>query len=176
VLHGVSMAARHLPQLRLWCCFGKAPLLAEVQARIEHDPWLRGRVHLLGHVPHVQVEQLMRAADLFTLGSHREGSGYALAEALACGLPPVVTDIPSFRAMTGRGAVGWLWPCGDARRLCDAILTAASRPRADVEAHVRQHHERELSFEAVGRKLNAAYSKMIARRVAPVATTDEDAA
>ena len=41
-----------------------------------------------------RVEELMRAADIFTLGSHREGSGYALTEALACGLPPVVTDIP----------------------------------------------------------------------------------
>jgi glycosyltransferase involved in cell wall biosynthesis len=176
VLEGVSRAARQLPELQLWCCFGKAPLLAEVQARIEQDPWLRGKVHLLGPVPHARVEHLMRAADLFTLGSHREGSGNALAEALACGLPPVMTDIPSFRAMTGRGAVGWLWPCGDARRLCDAILAAASCPRASLEADVRQHYERELSFEAVGRKLYAVYERMIARRTTPATSTDEHAA
>jgi glycosyltransferase involved in cell wall biosynthesis len=177
VLEAVSLAARSLPKLALWCCFGKAPLLAEVQARIKQDPWLQGRVHLLGHVPHAEVECVMRAADLFTLGSHREGSGYALAEALACGLLPVVTDIPSFRAMTGRGAVGRLWPCGDARRLCHAILGAASRPRSSFEAQVRQHYERELSFEAVGRKLNAAYARLIAWRGTPTATsTDEHAA
>ena len=52
----------------------------------------------------------MRAADLFVLGSHREGSGYSLIEALACGLPPIVTDIPSFRSLTGAGVVGALWP------------------------------------------------------------------
>jgi glycosyltransferase involved in cell wall biosynthesis len=176
VLEGVSRAARHLPELQLWCCFGTAPLLAEVQARIEQDPWLRGKVHLLGRVPHARIERLMHAADLFTLGSHREGSGNALAEALACGLPPVVTDIPSFRAMTGRGAVGWLWPCGDAPRLCDAILAAASRPRARLEADVRQHFERELSFEAVGRKLHAVYQRLIARRVTPATAADEHAA
>ena len=62
----------------------------------------------------------MRAADVFVLGSHREGSGYSLIEALACGLPPVVTDIPSFRSLTAAGAVGALWPCGDARALGDA--------------------------------------------------------
>src|SRR4030095_15835086 len=102
------------------------------------------------------------AADFFTLGSHREGSGYALTEALACGLPPVVTDIPSFRAMTGRGAVGWLWPSGNAHGLCDALLAAASQPRALLREQARQHFERELSFKAVGRKLNAAYAKLIA--------------
>jgi glycosyltransferase involved in cell wall biosynthesis len=176
VLSGISLAARRLPALRLWCCSGKAPLLAEVRARIEQDPWLRGKVHLRGHVPHAEIEQFMRAADLFTLGSHREGSGYALAEALACGLPPVVTDIPSFRAMTGRGAVGWLWPCGDAHRLCEALLAAESRPRDGDRAQVRRHFERELSFDAVGRKLNRAYSRLIARRAAPLTTSDEDAA
>ncbi|HET7204620.1 MAG TPA: glycosyltransferase family 4 protein [Steroidobacteraceae bacterium] len=162
VLRGVSLAVRYLPKLTLWCCFGKAPLLTEVREQVEQDPWLRDRVHLLGRVPHAQVEQLMRAADFFTLGSHREGSGYALAEALACGLPPVVTDIPSFRVMTGRGAVGWLWPRGDAQRLCEAILAATSRPQAGQQAHVRRHFERELSFDAVGRKLNAAYARLIA--------------
>ena len=45
----------------------------------------------------------MQAADLFVLGSHREGSGYSLIEALACGLPPVVTDIHAFRTLTGCG-------------------------------------------------------------------------
>ena len=59
----------------------------------------------------------MRAADLFVLGSHREGGSSALVEAMATGRTPVVTDIPSSRALTGNGAVGELWPCGDSRAL-----------------------------------------------------------
>src|SRR5262249_38074250 len=104
VLEGISSAARSLPGLRLWCCFGVAPLLRAVQERVAADPHLRDRVQLLGRVSHARIEQLMRAADLFVLGSHREGSGYALIEALACGLSPIVTDIPSFRALTAAGA------------------------------------------------------------------------
>ncbi|GAC1672270.1 MAG: glycosyltransferase family 4 protein [Steroidobacteraceae bacterium] len=125
VLEGVAAAARGLPQLKLYCCFGNAPLLRPCQDRVATDRRLCGRVHFLGALPHERIELLMRAADLFVLGSHREGSGYSLIEALACGLPPVVTDIPSFRALTGGGAVGRLWPCGDTRALCEALRSVA---------------------------------------------------
>lgn len=161
VLAGMSEAARSLPGLQLWCCFGSAPLLSAVRARIEADPLLRERVHLLGKQPHEKIEQLMRAADLFVLGSHREGSGCSLTEALACGLAPVVTDIPSFRALTGAGRVGALWPCGAARAMCTALLSMAARSGSQMRATVRAHFESELSFHAVGAKLVAAYDGSI---------------
>jgi glycosyltransferase involved in cell wall biosynthesis len=157
VLDGISRAARELPGLALHCCFGRAPLLKAVQRRIASDPMLRGRVHLLGRVPHERIERLMRAADLFVLGSHREGSGYALIEALACGLPPVVTDIPSFRALTAGGAVGALWPLGDSGALAEALISLAPRLGCAMRADVRAHFDRELSLPAVGAKLAATY-------------------
>jgi len=161
VLQGISAAACSLPRLQLYCCFGSAPLLGSVQARIAADPNLQGRVHLLGRVPHDRIEQLMRAADIFVLGSHREGSGYSLIEALACGLPPVVTDIPSFRSLTGAGAIGKLWPCGDPRGLREAVLSIAARTDAWTRAAVRSHFERELSFDALGHKLAAMYAAVL---------------
>ncbi len=157
VLSGVSRAVKHLPDIQLWCCFGVAPLLAQVKARIDRDPLLRGRVHLLGKVPHARIEQLMRAADLFVLASRNEGSGCSLIEALACGLPPVVTGIPSFRALTSGGSVGTVWPCGDADALCGSLVALSRRPRTASREAVRAHFERELSFQAVGAKLVAGY-------------------
>jgi glycosyltransferase involved in cell wall biosynthesis len=163
VLTGLVRAAPRLPGMQLWCCFGSAPLLDEVQALIAH-PALRDRVHLLGRVDHAKVEQLMRAADIFVLGSRREGSGCSLIEALACGLPPAVTDIVSFRALTGDGAAGELWSCGDADEMCAALLRIASRPQEESKRAVRAHFERELSLPAVGRKLRAAYETIIRSR------------
>jgi glycosyltransferase involved in cell wall biosynthesis/GT2 family glycosyltransferase len=161
VLSGVSAAVEQLPQLQLWCCFGSAPLLAEVEARVKGDPALRTRVHLLGRVAHERIEQLMRAADVFVLGSHREGSGYSLIEALACSLPPLVSDIPSFRALTDAGRVGALFPCGDGRQLAAGLIALAGRPRAALREAARAWFEQELSFEAVGRKLVAAYRGLL---------------
>ena len=155
VLDGVSAAAQELPELQLWCCFGTAPLLCDVQRRIGQDSRLRSRVRLMGRVPHETIERLMQAADLFVLGSHHEGSGYSVIEALACGLPPIVTDIPSFRSLTGGGAVGALWPCGDSRALCEALTSA--RFDAETRAAVRAHFDRELSLHSLGRKLAAMY-------------------
>lgn len=166
VLAGVSEAARELPELELWCCFGTAPLLRRVQRRVQADPALRGRVHLLGSVPHERVEQLMHAADAFVLGSHREGSGYSLIEALACGLPPVVTDIPSFRALTGAGAVGMLWEPGNPRSLCAALLALRASADTGLRLGVRAHFDRELSFGALGRKLAAVYEGLVQRNLA----------
>ena len=163
VLDGVSAATQTLPGLRLHCCFGVAPLLRAVEERIAGDPQLRERVELLGRVPHDRVERLMRAADLFVSGSHREGSGYSLIEALACGLPPVVTDIPSFRALTGAGAVGSLWPCGDSQTLSRALQSLAARTGEGLRAAVRAHFERELSFAALGTKLVTMYRDVCAR-------------
>ena len=160
VLDGVSEAVRELPGLQLWCCFGSAPLRAQVMRRIERDPRLTGRVHLLGSIPHAEIESFMRAADFFVQGSRREGSGYALLEALACGLPPVVTDIPSFRSLTADGSVGRLWSCGDARGLSAALLSIASQPREPLRTQVRAHFDRALSFDALGRALAETYQRL----------------
>ncbi len=163
VLEGMSAVAREFPDMQLYCCFGTAPLLHEVEVRIARDRVLRPRVHLLGRLPHERIEELMRAADLFVLGSHREGSGYSLIEALACGLPPVVTDIPSFRALTA-GTVGSLWPAGDAAALSHALRCIAPLLGEPMRERVHAHFDRELSRAALGRKLAAAYAQLIRGR------------
>ena len=165
ILEAVRRALQRLPELQLWCAFGSGQLLPQVQRLVRSDRQLAAHVHLLGRVPHEQVETLCRACDFFVLGSHREGSGYALLEALACGLPPIVSDIPSFRALTGEGAVGALVPPGESDALASALVRLAERPRENLRAAVRDHFQRHLSFEAVGARLVEAYASLAAQRV-----------
>jgi glycosyltransferase involved in cell wall biosynthesis len=168
VLEAVARAAQALPGLRLWCCFGSAPLLDEVQRRIASDARLQGRVHLLGTVPHDRVQRLMQAADFLVLGSHVEGCCYAVIEALASGLPPIVTDLPSMRRLTG-GSVGAHVACGDVQGMSQAIVRLASMPQAPLRAAARAQFERELSPPALGRRWLEAYAAVIdtARHGAP---------
>ncbi|HUA89460.1 MAG TPA: glycosyltransferase family 4 protein, partial [Steroidobacteraceae bacterium] len=110
VLEGFAAFTQQWPHAQLWCYFGTDPLRASVERAIRADARLGARVHLCGRTAHEGIERAMQAADLFVLGSHREGSGYSLIEALACGLPAAVTDIPSFRALLG--TAGTLWRVG----------------------------------------------------------------
>lgn len=160
VLDGIAEASTRLPSLQLWCAFGSAPLLKQVQQRIDGDMRLKGRVHLLGKVSHERVQSLMRAADIFVSGSHAESCGYAVLEALACGVMPVVTNIPSFRALVGD--VGRLWPRGDAKALADALVHSAARRPSPAE--VRAHFDTALSLQAVGRRWADAYRQLLHAR------------
>lgn len=165
VLAGIALATAELPDLQLWCAFGSAPLMDEVQHCITRDARLAGRVHLLGKVAHAQVERLMQSADLFVSGSHAESCGYVVLEAMACGVTPVITDIPSFRALTDDGRIGQLWPCGDAKRLAQALLMAASN-RTTPE-RIRAYFDATLSFKAVGRQWADAYAQVHDNRSPP---------
>ncbi|NIK41224.1 glycosyltransferase involved in cell wall biosynthesis [Xanthomonas arboricola] len=160
VLDAVAMAARVLPGLRLWCVFDQAPLLEQVRQRLRADPLPARCVQLLGRVPHARVETLLRACDLFVSASHAESCGYAALEAYACGTLPLLTDIPSFRALSDGGAVGALWPVGDASALADLLLRVV-RQRPD-RAQVRAHFDARLSFAAVGQRWKRAYIQLLA--------------
>ena len=163
VLDAVSRAAPHFPGLQLSMCYRFAPLLAQVRERIARDPDLAGRVRLLGEVAYPEIEQHFRAADFLVQASHKEGSGYAVIEALACGTTPLVTDIPSFRAITGQGARGALVPTDDPGEFARAIRDWAGRDRAELRRAAREHFDKTLSLDVIGRQLAAAYRRLARR-------------
>jgi glycosyltransferase involved in cell wall biosynthesis len=158
VLAAFERAAAKLPDARLWCCFGTSPLLHEVQQRIASSPLLVGRVTLLGTRPHAEMELRFRAADFFVQASHREGSGYSLLEALACGTTPLMTDIPATRKIAGD--VGSLTPVGDAGALSDAMIAWSARDRAALRRAARARFDDTLTFDAIGNQLRAVYVAM----------------
>lgn len=160
VLDAVAMASVRLPGLRLWCCYREAPLEDQVRERIASDQRLRERVVLLGSRPHAEIETLCQAADFLLQGSLREGSGYAVIEALACGTTPLVTDIPAFRKIAKRGRFGALAPPGDAEAMANNIQYWSARDRGQLRREARRHFEAELSYEAIGRDLRAVYEAL----------------
>jgi glycosyltransferase involved in cell wall biosynthesis len=164
VLEALSRVTSEFPAIRLHMCYRHAPLLQAVQARITDDPALAERVRLLGEVPYADTERYFRAADFLVQASHVEGSGYGIIEALACGTTPIVTDIPSFRRITGEGRYGALTPVDDPAAFADAIRAWSRRDRQVLRRQARTHFERELSFDAIGRQLRAVYDHVLAHR------------
>jgi glycosyltransferase-like protein len=89
---------------------------------------LDGDVRVLGPVSDGELERLYRAADVFALPSTKEGFGLAVLEALAAGLPAVVSDLDVFRAFLGDGDSALLAPTGDADALAAALVRVAREP------------------------------------------------
>ncbi|MCC7352688.1 MAG: glycosyltransferase [Anaerolineae bacterium] len=161
VLKGFARALPHLPRARLVMVYGEAELLHDVQEWLKGDADTAGHVTLLGSLPHRDLEAIYNSADFFLLGSHHEGSGYAVLEALSCGVVPIVTNIPSFRTLTGDGTMGGLWPVGDADALARTLVDWHERLQPDAPEKMRAFFDQNFSFSAIGRKALAAYAALI---------------
>lgn len=161
-LEGFSRALAHLPGAELSMVFREAPLLSDVQAFLERLPLIAERVHLLGEIPHADLQGHFNAADLFLTSSPAEGSNFALLEALACGTPPVASDIPAHRVLTGSGAVGKLFDVGDAESCARALVAVASSLSDEARSATRRHFEESLGWPAVAEQAVRAYESLAA--------------
>jgi len=163
VLAGVEPVLAARPRARLLMCFNSAPLRAEVERRIADRPILGRAVTLRGSVPYRALEPMIQAADLLVQGSHREGSGYAVLDALACGVLPVVTDLPSLSFLTGHGQIGALWPPDAAGGLRAALDRVLARPLGPQQAAARAFFEHQLSYPVLAGQMLAVYRQARAR-------------
>jgi glycosyltransferase involved in cell wall biosynthesis len=157
VLDGFERALSSLDAATLTMIYSENDLEDAVRQRVLRSKPLKDRVRLIGAVPHDQMASFYSAADLFVVGSHHEGSGYAVMEACACGTIPVVTDIPTFNLLTGAGSIGALWEPGNAADCVRALIEAARRDPIAERARLADHFARELSWDAVGRQAMEIY-------------------
>jgi glycosyltransferase involved in cell wall biosynthesis len=108
------------------------------------------------------------AADVVILPSFQEGFGRAALEAMACGTPAVVSDLPVFREELGprfRGAA-----VGDWSRWVPAIEAALASDEADLERDWVIRHFARGPFVTAYRRLYAETLGSDGRSTTPTAT------
>jgi glycosyltransferase involved in cell wall biosynthesis len=164
VLAGFEILFTKYPQASLYMIYSDDQLLQPVREKISNSELLKPRVRLFGKVAHNEIEHYYNSADYFVLGSHYEGSGYALSEALRCGCVPVITDIPSFTMMTNGGRLGALWQPGNAASLVKAVETAIGKPLQQEANACIGFFRDALSFEAIACVAQAHYQQVKERR------------
>lgn len=86
---------------------GKGRLPAALAALIA-EAGIESFVEVRGDVPADDLPRLFDGASVYWQGSHEEGLGISLLEAMACGLPVVATDTAGTRQTIVDGVTGWL--------------------------------------------------------------------
>lgn len=87
---------------------------------------LSGHVFFEGF--HEDVRPYLRAGSAFVLTSHREGLPLSILEAMACGLPAVVTNVGGNAEAVAHLVNGLVVPSGSVEAVADAISYLANHP------------------------------------------------
>jgi glycosyltransferase involved in cell wall biosynthesis len=83
-----------------------------------------------GQISQTELPRWYHWADVYISPSHVDGSSVSLMEALACGLPCLVSDIPANQEWVREGENGWLFPDGDVDALATKILQAMDQRKS----------------------------------------------
>lgn len=151
------------PQAKLYMIFHTEELLEEVKRMIQQNTALQDAVVLVGKVVHEEMQYWHSSADFIIAASHSEGSGIAVCEAMSCGCIPILTSIPSFRKMTGRGSCGLLFEPGNAAQLLERLLQTDGLDMQEEKRKVLDQFEKELSFKAIAKKMDEAIASLCTR-------------
>lgn len=122
LVRAFARAAKQAPGLRLLMLGGGAQ--ASRLNEILKTSGVIDRVVFAGQVGQDELPLYYQAADLYVSASHSDGSSVSLMEALASGLPALVSDIPGNREWITPGQEGWIFRDGDDQALTDSILQA----------------------------------------------------
>jgi glycosyltransferase involved in cell wall biosynthesis len=164
VVNAFARAVAEEPRLRL-LLLGGGSLAGKIQALL-NQRGLHDLVHLGGQVSQNELARYYHAADLYVSASHSDGSSVSLMEALGCGLPALVSDIPGNREWIAGEQAGWLFADGDAGELAAGMLRAARDPAAlaGMRLEARALAERRANWPDNFQKLLAAYA--LAQKIA----------
>lgn len=141
------------PGARLYMIYHTAELLIEIRELLEKNPVHKEKILLIGSSSHDEMLYWFNSADFIISGSHYEGSGTAVCEAMSCGCIPIVTDIFSFRMMTNQGECGLLYEPGNQEALQNVLLQAVKMDIAKEKNKVISQFKEKLSFEAIAQKI-----------------------
>jgi glycosyltransferase involved in cell wall biosynthesis len=152
-------AAQNRPELSLILLGGGSQ--GHVIRQILQRGGVLNQIDFGGQIPQKELPRWYHMADVYVSPSHVDGSSVSLMEALACGLPCLVSDIPANQEWVTTGENGWLFPDGDVEALAAAMLRAFDERQklAVIGQKARSVAEERADWNKNFAKLLAAYEQ-----------------
>lgn len=124
-IYGIEYFLQALPKIikkrldiRIILC-GDGPLRSKLEGYVKKHK-LEDYVHFAGFVENDELPKYYNAADVYVSTSLSDGTSLCLLEALACGLPVVVSDLPTNREWVTDGVGGLLVPKRNPKQIASA--------------------------------------------------------
>jgi glycosyltransferase involved in cell wall biosynthesis len=156
VVKGFVEAIKSEPDLRL-ILLGNGSQSELIKSFI-NEAGLSDHVCYGGVIDQNDLPGFYHASDLYISASYSDGSSVSLMEALGCGIPALVSDIPGNKEWIESDKNGWIFPSGDYLSLANAIIKISKNqmdlPSISLEA--RKTAERKANWkENFQKNLNA---------------------
>ena len=147
--------AERLPDVRfIWFGWTNPKLIPqEIAQAIQHAP---ANVLFPGYVDREKLREAYQGADVFAFLSHEETEGIVVLEALACGIPTVLRDIPVYGGWLQDGENVYKTSDNDGfQRIVSGLLDGTLRDITSAGRAVAESR----SLEQVGKCLKEIYLK-----------------
>ncbi len=141
---------------------GKGPLESNIKnlaQKLGVDQYIR----FTSPVPYHEIAQYLTAANIYVSTSYVDTTSVSLLEAMACGLPPITTDIPGNREWIKNEVNGLLYPPKDHRALGERMMQLLENE--DLRKHFTERSLRVIEERATWEKcvsnMEAIYQSII---------------
>ena len=115
--------------------------------QLAKDLGVRDSVQFVGFGPSDEVPLYLNAADIYVSTSLSEGGSISLWEAMASGIPVVVTDLPANTEWINNGVNGYIVPLKDPKSLAERIIDL-------LQDENKQNKFKRNNLKIVEKKLN----------------------
>jgi glycosyltransferase involved in cell wall biosynthesis len=155
-----AILTARVPAARFVLCGGGVTWQNETLVRWIDERGIRERVHLLGR--REDISSLTNAFDIATLSSaYGEGFPNVVGEAMACGVPCVVTDVGDAAWIVGD--TGRVVPVRDPRALADAwfeMIEVGDGARQELGARARTRIVEHFDMETIAERYVSLYVEL----------------
>jgi glycosyltransferase involved in cell wall biosynthesis len=127
LIDAFSLAVRNSPDITLVIAGPDDEGYGKTVRRLVVEAGLRARTFFVGMVSGHEKLELLASADVWVLPSYGENFAFAAVEALACGVPVVITNRVNIHSQVTAANAGLVTEC-DAGQLCEAIRRILTDP------------------------------------------------
>ena len=121
-------------------------------------------VHFAGWVNEIQMAEYLNASDIYVSTSLSDGTSCSLLEAMACGLPVVVSDVPANLEWVKDGDNGYIVPRKDKNQLIEAFIALSNdiQLQERMGGHNLQIARERADWDKNFSKLEDVYNRLVA--------------